>query len=84
MKLNQDKIKQLYENVENVWPKNDNWHLYSKNQIEHFIHMQSWDENIYVLNAGSGERSSRSFSVETGFPITVISCSGLSSDFVKS
>lgn len=54
MRLNQDEIKQLYESVDDVWPQNDNWHLYSKRQIEHYLHKQFWDESIYVLNAGSG------------------------------
>lgn len=46
MKVNQEEIQHLYESVDDVWPQDDHWHLYSKKQ--------HWEENIYVLNAGSG------------------------------
>ena len=54
MKVNQEEIQHLYESVEEVWPKDDNWHLYSKRQIEAYLKKQPWEENLYVLNAGSG------------------------------
>ena len=54
MYINQNEIKQLYESVDNVWPQDDYWHQYSKQQIEHFLQKQTWGNDIYVLNAGSG------------------------------
>lgn len=54
MNINQDEIKKLYESVENVWPNNDKWHLYSKSQIEKYLNKQTFLPNTYTLNAGSG------------------------------
>lgn len=54
MKVNQEEIQRLYESVDDVWPKDDHWHLYSKRQIETYLKKQTWEENLYVLNAGSG------------------------------
>lgn len=54
MNIDQKEIQKLYEEVENVWPKDDNWHLYSKYQIESYLKKQRFATDAYVLNAGSG------------------------------
>ena len=54
MDMDRDAIKQLYENVETVWPSGDMWHMYSKQCIEHYLLKQNWSVSDYVLNAGSG------------------------------
>lgn len=52
--LNIDEIRQFYEEVPTVWPKDDLWHQYSKNQINQYIQKQNFDLSSYILNAGSG------------------------------
>lgn len=54
MNLDYKSIKDLYENVDDVWPQNDLWHLYSKAQIEKYLNNMAWESDDYVLNAGSG------------------------------
>ena len=54
MEIDQKEIQKLYENVDNVWPKDDNWHLYSKFQIEKYLKKQNFSLSAYTLNAGSG------------------------------
>ena len=53
-RLEIEKIRSLYENVEHVWPKDDLWHHYSKKEIERYIMQQSFASDAYILNAGSG------------------------------
>ena len=52
--LDADEIRLFYESVEDVWPKDDLWHQYSKKEIEHYILSQSFASDAYILNAGSG------------------------------
>ncbi|MDR0307072.1 MAG: methyltransferase domain-containing protein [Chitinispirillales bacterium] len=52
--LDINKIRSLYENVNDVWPTNDLWHQYSKKEIEKYINKQSFSSDAYILNAGSG------------------------------
>lgn len=54
MNIDQNEVKKLYENVDTVWPKDDNWHLYTKSQIEQYLQNQNFNQNSYTLNAGSG------------------------------
>lgn len=54
MEIDVEQIKELYETVENVWPKDDMWHTYSKRKIESFLMKQAWQQSDYILNAGSG------------------------------
>ncbi len=54
MNINMEEIKTLYENVDEVWPKDDKWHLYSKKMIQKYLDKQKWEKNDYILNAGSG------------------------------
>lgn len=56
-KLNQEDIRAFYEKVKEVWPADDLWHMYSKNQIEAYLQKQNYQEDCYVLNAGSGGNS---------------------------
>ena len=52
---NLDHIKDLYNKVEEIWPKDDKWHNYTKLIIEKTLY--KWlDSNAqsYILNAGSG------------------------------
>lgn len=54
MKIKINQVKEFYERIENVWPENDMWHQYSKNQIMNYINSIEYNENGYILNAGSG------------------------------
>lgn len=53
-RLDIEEIRTLYENANSVWPENDLWHEYSKNEIEKYIKRQSFSTESYILNAGSG------------------------------
>jgi hypothetical protein len=53
-RLDTDEVRLLYESVSEVWPKNDLWHQYSKAVIEDYLSKISFDDNSYILNAGSG------------------------------
>lgn len=54
MNIDRNEVKNLYESVDCVWPQDDNWHLYSKSQIENYLKRQNFKPNTYTLNAGSG------------------------------
>lgn len=51
--LDKNEIKTFYDQVENVWPENDEWHTVNQNEIRKYIHTFKL-ENCKVLNAGSG------------------------------
>ncbi|MDR2805872.1 MAG: class I SAM-dependent methyltransferase [Dysgonamonadaceae bacterium] len=53
-KLDIEKIRQFYNDVPEIWNKDDYWHLYSKCQIEKCLKKHLFNENEYILNAGSG------------------------------
>lgn len=53
-KINETEVKDFYEKVENVWPKDDKWHQYSRTQIIRYISRMNYKKNGYLLNAGSG------------------------------
>lgn len=46
-------IKDFYENVDSVWPQNDDWHAWNQKEIKRYIHKFNF-ENCKILNAGSG------------------------------
>ncbi len=49
------KIRQDYNNIEQIWPENDVWHQYTKSQIENSIYKWiSPKQQDLILNAGSG------------------------------
>lgn len=52
-KINQDEIREFYNNVSDVWGNNDPWHDYSKKIITAYINKQSFFKNSIMLNAGS-------------------------------
>lgn len=52
-RLDQNKIKDFYNNVSNVWGENDPWHEYSQRIISSYIDMQKYFKDSLVLNAGS-------------------------------
>ncbi len=52
-KLNQEKIKEFYNSVANVWGEHDPWHDYSKKIISSYISKKNIFFNSTVLNAGS-------------------------------
>lgn len=52
-KIDTEKVKQFYEEVNDVWQK-DKWYTYSRKIIEKFILNQNIPTNHYILNAGSG------------------------------
>lgn len=55
--INQDKVKNFYNNVSNVWGTNDPWHDYSQEIISSYISKQNFFKNSCVLNAGSAGNS---------------------------
>lgn len=52
-KLDQEKIKTFYNNVDDVWGNHDPWHEYSKKILSAYIDKQNYFYNSIVLNAGS-------------------------------
>lgn len=46
-------IADFYNNIENVWGNNDQWHLYSYSVIEKQLKKIHFKENAIILNAGS-------------------------------
>jgi len=53
--LDQESIKNFYENVSEVWPKDNTWYLYLKSGIEKYIKKRCNSlNNPCILNAGSG------------------------------
>jgi SAM-dependent methyltransferase len=53
--LDQEDIKNFYENVPEVWPKDNAWYSYLKSEIETYILKRCNSlNNAYILNAGSG------------------------------
>jgi len=52
--IDEKTIKEFYESVDDVWPSNDMWHTYSRNQIEKYLKKIPFPQNSNILNAGSG------------------------------
>ena len=52
-KINQERIKEFYNSVANVWGDHDPWHDYSKKIISAYIAKKTFFCNSIVLNAGS-------------------------------
>ncbi|GBU26873.1 hypothetical protein R84B8_00388 [Treponema sp. R8-4-B8] len=53
--LDQESIKSFYENVTEVWPKDNAWYSYLKSGIYTYIKKRCNSlNNSYILNAGSG------------------------------
>jgi ubiquinone/menaquinone biosynthesis C-methylase UbiE len=53
--LDQEVIRDFYENVPEVWPKDNAWYSYLKSGIETYIQKKCISlNNAYILNAGSG------------------------------
>ena len=51
-------ISTFYDNLDSIWSENDNWHFYTFKEIKKFIkeniYINNIDNNIKLLNAGSG------------------------------
>ena len=58
-KLDQEKIKIFYNNVDDVWGNHDPWHDYSKEFLSNYINKQNCFKNSIVLNAGSARSEER-------------------------
>lgn len=54
MKIKTEEVKEFYEQIEKVWPEDDQWHQYSRSQIYHYISTMKYEKDAYILNAGSG------------------------------
>jgi len=53
--LDQESIKNFYENVSEVWPKDNSWYSYLKTGIYKYIQKRCNSlNNSFILNAGSG------------------------------
>ncbi len=52
--IDEEQIKKFYEHVADVWPADDKWHAYSRNQIHNFVLGHNFSTGRYILNAGSG------------------------------
>ena len=50
-------IRDFYNNVPEIWAKNDYWHQYSHRVIENYLHKQQITRERVVLNAGSAGNS---------------------------
>ena len=51
--LDEEKIKDFYNSVDNVWGNNDPWHDYSRSFISIYIGKKDIFKDSIVLNAGS-------------------------------
>lgn len=52
--VDQNTTREFYNNTPEIWASDDHWHLWSKQQIEHYLHSLVFQSTDYVLNAGSG------------------------------
>ena len=52
-KLDEEKIKDFYNSIDNVWGNNDPWHDYSQSVISMYIGKKGIFKDSIVLNAGS-------------------------------
>ena len=52
--IDHDKVRKFYERVEEIWPKEDLWHMHSYKELNAFLHNLCFSPNAYILNAGSG------------------------------
>lgn len=52
--VDQDTVREFYNNTSEIWASDDHWHLWSKQQIEKYLHSLMFQHSDYVLNAGSG------------------------------
>ena len=52
--VDQNTTREFYNNVSEIWAPDDHWHLWSKQQIEQYLHSLAFQATDYVLNAGSG------------------------------
>lgn len=55
--IDQIKIRDFYNNASEIWASDDYWHLWSRCQIEKYLHNLNIEKNDHVLNAGSGGNS---------------------------
>lgn len=52
--INEKEVADFYNKVEEIWPSNELWYKHTKKQIEKFVRKYAFENNNYVLNAGSG------------------------------
>jgi len=59
MKVSPSIVKEIYDNDNAIWPKEDKWHFYTRNQIEKFINLNEHliQASAHILNIGSGGES---------------------------
>ena len=57
-KIDIDYVRNLYNNMEDIWPQNDAWYTYTHNKIvcyiNDYIHNNNFSEKSRILNVGSG------------------------------
>lgn len=56
MKSYEESTRQLYNKIENVWPEDNRWYMYTRDKIVKFIYQNTHTCNTgtKILNAGSG------------------------------
>lgn len=56
--IDMDYVRDLYNNMENIWPNKDAWYTYTHNKIIDYInnykHYNNLTDQSYILNVGSG------------------------------
>jgi len=55
----EESLRNFYSTIENVWPDNDKWHIYTHNTIDQYVRenvmkIHTKKHNPKILNAGSG------------------------------
>ncbi|QIB69508.1 methyltransferase domain-containing protein [Aminipila butyrica] len=56
--INQNQIKDFYNNIDKIWDENDAWHQYSNKAISHYLKSKrDVLKNTVILNAGSAGNS---------------------------
>lgn len=53
-----DYVRNLYNNMEDIWPTNDLWYTYTHNKIvnyvNNYVNINNFTKHSYILNVGSG------------------------------
>lgn len=57
-KIDLNKVRDMYNNMNEIWPEDDKWYQYTHSQIDYFLQKISskhkFMNNTIILNAGSG------------------------------
>lgn len=55
--INEEEVAAFYNKVEEIWPKNEPWYIYTKSRIADFVHKHKFKSTDYVLNVQKTEQT---------------------------